>query len=1302
MIKYITTFICCFLCVNSYAILEQDLIKITTQNGLADNTVLALDEDELGFLWVGTENGLSRYDGKFASSFKYNGRVLKIQQLSAQDKQYIWLLANRKLVAFDKKREAFTPVTLNSEEVTASQFYFDQQKQALWILDKESLTKYSYNVTTDGITLAPIKTTDETISATLFTPYRSDMLILTSSDELLTLQADNTVTKLTNLPQLKHTSVRGMKVLNNSLWLYTYDNGLLIIDLFTLKHIHIDYNINRKIAPNLGHSDVYDVIQSDQDSYIAVGWNGYTRLTKQVDGYYTTEVFDNTYSIIHQNLETHMLAVHYNPNGILWIGTAGGGLYQSDTRKIFYNKYLQDGPNEICAVEHDEKGYIYLGTYHKGLLKSSQPLSTHQTLQFESIKTPIKRVLSFAKQGQNIWMAGQGDTLVKYNTNTGKIESFTICNSNNNRVEIRSMCIDSDSIIWMGATNQLFKFDITNKKCIAFPKTVGQIRAILTVEGGLWLGTSIGVVYYDTNENQYIDSDDNLLPRDQVLSIYRVKNGQIYIGYINQLVSCHNTKLKQFASYDMKDGLSNSSIHSISEDNNGNIWLATNSSITRYDRNKHLFYNFYISSSNRASAAYNHFILFGNNINLTYIDNNLIDKKDNPSAPIQITNLLFNRSIVHAGDEFNKQQVLTQGISYTDDLVLSPENTTFTLYFSDLQYNTHQKYQYRLYPYHSSWNLANESEGVFIEKLPKGNYTFQVRKVNDEGSAPITSLNIEVLPKWYETTYFQILLCCIVLVVIFLIYKWFKIRHSRKEKERELKQELLLVNLEKEKERKLNNEREAFFTQMAHEFRTPLALIEGPICTLQQQLEDADTAIKNNLTLIANNTSALSNMLEQLFDLHKMQVGITKIKRSCVEIGVLTQDIVNSFIPMAKQNHINLKFTDNSSGANIFADATRIASLLQNLLSNALKYSPEYSNIFIQLDLVTHNNNMMCKIMIQDEGIGMSKELISSVFKAYQIGTSKANFSTSLGLGLQIVQQIVTLHHGDIVLESEENKGTIFNVYLPLGNKKEQYTTSSSHTPKTHKQSILIIEDNEEMRGYIRSLFETKYRIYEAENGLQGIETAKLNRPNLVLCDVMMPIIDGFEVLKQLKADTKTADLPILMLTAKSEDEDYLLSIRSGAEGFIKKPFNPDLLQTRVQNIIEMRERLKRVYQKSLMLTDAPENESDAEAPFMQEVINCIEANLDNAEFGVKELAETLCMSQSTLYRRLKELSDLSANKIIRQVRITKAAALLLQGNYQVQEVAELVGYIDVESFRKHFMAQFNIQPSLFKANYKD
>lgn len=627
--------------------------------------------------------------------------------------------------------------------------------------------------------------------------------------------------------------------------------------------------------------------------------------------------------------------------------------------------------------------------------------------------------------------------------------------------------------------------------------------------------------------------------------------------------------------------------------------------------------------------------------------------------------------------------------------------------------------------------MADEGEKISYDRLPAGTYTFQVKTIfQDQSEGDVSTLKVVIAPHWSETLWFRLLVAVGLISIVLIYLHRVRLKQKRIQYELRLEHELFTVNMERNKEVELRKEREAFFTMAAHELRTPLTLILSPLRELLSKITPAHP-FYSRLSVMFKYAEGLHTLTDRLLYIQKAEAGMVKLRLSAVDVLSLMRDVAEGFQPLAAERRITYECVQGSEHITIWADREKLSSVIQNLISNAFKYTPEGGKISLSVERKEFDQKPFCCISVTDTGKGIDAGLLQHIFEPFVTGDADPEVSTRMGVGLKIVKHIVEMHHGRVNVESEPGKGTLFAVYLPEGKshfeeddctwdetpdaddkekgresisdlmllpEAEETSQKTEEERTAARQTVLIIEDNTDMRRYLRDLMKKYYRVLEEENGEEGVKVAVEQVPDLVLSDVMMPVMDGFTCCAELRKRKETAHIPILLLTAKAEDKDSVEASYRGADDYVRKPFNPEVLLAKVAHLLDMRRRLKQIYTRTLLHASSVSTEKSegTESEFMQQVLSCIESNASNPEFNVKVLAGELHMSQATLYRKLKQHTDLSAVELIRHIRMTQAAFLLMETSLPVTEVAERVGFNDLPTFRKHFTDMFGVSPSKY------
>lgn len=1340
-----------------YAFFDKDIRLLTMRDGLADNTIPCIYKDDDGFMWFGTDNGLSRYDGKTIQNFKPADGYVSVSAIVRLSDDVLGVVSDGFLYYFNRKLETFLPVHTESDLAIGVSHVLAAGDSSFWGISGNRLMLCRWEVRQgkgEGEQAVRVhiqkefqllEEKGEAFSSLCYQEETKNGIWLATNRGNLILFHPDTPESYQKIPLTGGKPLQVISILNREgiVWVSTISKGIIRYHTRSEHMDRISFGGTGK-ENLLSHTDVYQTLFIGNNRYLAVTWGGYTLLMpdeKQPEEL-TSEVYSNTHTQIYRNLETRMISAYYDPDGILWIGTNGGGVMYSDLRSQFYDRYYQDRHNEICGILMDDEHQMWLATYHKGIMRSDMPYVQGKKLSFSKVDTGSGKseetmLCALKDVDGNLWFGNIDGTLTVYDAQTGRfvIHSLLV-DGVVNKASVWALHMDDKNRFYVGTGDGLLVYNPQKGTCVKLvaeqylnEKRQPFIRSIAqTKDGTIWLGTSnMGVCRVIESasgsmsvENGY-EKKRNLEYRS-VRSLLASSDGNLYIGYTDGFAVLSPLQNSISAHYTTDNGLCSNFIGCIAEDSQGHIWLGSNSGISRYGRQQHLFYNYYIAGSNRSAMFSDKTLFFGNNQSLTYFN-----PEEMNAYPINerilITGLEIDNRPVGIGEKVNNQVILNQVISSTDRIVLDNDNRDFSLTFNNLSYShEQQKYNYRLLPYQENWLISDEGEKASYTNLPAGDYVFEVKNIYPDGqTGAVTSLKVVILPHWSQTVAFRLFVSLLLLCGVVYGLRLIKRRQKRIEHEMQMKHELLTVSLEREKERQMHVERENFFTGVAHELRTPLTLILAPLQELMKQCNPLEDFYKK-LQVMYKNATSLHTLVDQLLYVQKIEAGMVRLQLSETDMMQLVCNVSEPFRQMAEIKGLHFDVDLPEGRILYWVDERKIASAVQNLLSNAFKYTPSRGRVQLSVSHIMRGGQGYCQITVSDTGVGIPECLQKHVFESFITGDNIPEMSTKAGIGLHIVKNTMDLHHGLVTLKSVPEEGSTFALYIPEGKAhfaKDTYELADGQQEKTKqneelepesffsapenrtqeettaKKSLLIIEDNEDVREYIRSLFTSRYTVYEAGDGEEGLCMAKEQLPDLIISDVMMPVKDGFTCCREIRMQQETAHIPVLMLTAKAEDADIIQSCDCGADDYMMKPFNPEILKTKVDNLILQRERLKRIYTKALMLKQASE-EGAKEDAFLQQLIHIIEVNLSNADFNVKMLAEQLNMSQPTLYRKVKQRSDLSVIDMIRSIRISKAATLIMENRYSIQEISEMVGYSDTRTLRKHFMEQFGVSPSKY------
>lgn len=1345
-----------------YAVLPyNELHQLNMSNGLVDNIITCIYQDQDRFMWFGSSNGLSRYDGKQIRNFSVDNVRMYVSDIKETSDDKLWVIANEYLYCFDRRKEKFVLpsfqdgkkfISASAMEITGDSLFWIVKGGQLQCLKRHyKLVKGDLQIEMTVEAGYPFFLDEGESFSNLCASQDGHFLYLVTDKGNL-LFFDKIAGKVVR--QFKYSinpSANATTIMSEGeyIWVSSVVDGVTRLHIPTGKSDHYQYNEDVGLS-SLSHTDAYGVVALENDSYIAVTWNGYTLLAPEENdpSKLSATPYTNTSFLQYRNVETRMISVYYDKEGILWIGTRGGGIVYFDFRQHSYMQYHSKKHNEISAQVADKDGRIWLGTYHEGIMRSDQPYAKSRPLNFSPVgnQKEVPVFCAIKDSCSNLWFGNASGNLICYDWSS---DSFHIYPLNHLGKKVNSyivaLMIDTRYRFWVCTAAGLYLFDQQTGNFELFSlrealkeETEPWVTAICEdKQRNIWIGTAKGIVRLSQVNARPLkmvhgyEEKENIGAR-AVSALLTGTDGTVYVGYKNGfgIIPVGEDRIASF--YTVKDGLCNDCIDCIVEDEKKRIWLGSISGISRYSRQQHIFYNYYISSSNKSVMLFKNTLFWGNNKSLTYFEPEILTSATITSKTL-LTGLEVDNKQINIGEKIKGQVVLNSNIASVDHLELINANRDFSLLFNNLAFSKDlQKYSYRLYPYQKDW-IVSETGKVSFTNLSAGYYIFEVKTLfpnNTEGD--VTALPITILPHWSQTIWFRLLLIFSVLFLVGYIFYSLLRRQRRFKKMIQLKHELTIANLERNAERHIREERENFFMNAAHELRTPLTLILAPIHDIMKSITPSDNWF-DSFNRLHKNCLSLQTLVDRLLYVQKIEGGMIKLHLSESNIKEIVSRVANPFLQMAMVKKREFLVRVDTVPLYLWVDVAKIESAVQNLLSNAFKYTSQNGRIELAVSEAEIDGRPYCLVTVSDNGVGIPDDLQQHVFDSFVTGKRIPQYSTSIGLGLHIVKHTMGLHHGFVTLTSRVGEGSRFVLHIPVGlshfapgeyemvpdpmkgdlleecpaeecpmeevvEEKNETMEEAVDRVKNNKEFLLIIEDHDEMREYLCSLFKEDYNVIEAENGEEGVAMADKYIPKLIISDIMMPVKDGFECSREIRENKRTFHIPIIFLTAKAEDADRLKSLQIGVDDYIMKPFNPELLKEKVKALIEQRDLLRKLYAKTLMLDEEVlESSEDVQDVFMPKMLQIIEENLSNRNFTIKVLTDKLNMSQPTLYRKVKQKTGLSIIEVIHGVRMSKAASIIMSGRYSsLTEVAEMVGYDSMISFRKQFVAQFGVLPSKY------
>ncbi len=1012
----------------------------------------------------------------------------------------------------------------------------------------------------------------------------------------------------------------------------------------------------------------------------------------------------------------------------IWIGSVDGLYLLSDInsnsqfRKL--NKF--DGYFIWSAAAANENE-IWLGTYGKGLKQFDflKNKIKNWDINRSKIKTQSifynKALLKDSKK--NIWVGYWGVGVARINPKTGSYNMWLNDSDDPNSLSNNDVwTIEEDRFgrIWIGTQGgglNLFvdenggmfhrwqqkgndKDNLSSNNIYSIHEA-RKLKGIDNLKTVLWIGSSNGLSHFEIMNKKGDDSD-----------IYDI-----------------DVKIK---SYTVKDGLADNTVNSILEDEKGNLWLGTNSGISFFDVSKKSFINFSkedgihgtMMTPEAALKLDNGLMLFGSTEGLNIFDPENI-KRSSFAPTVVITDFqIFNKSI-----QIGEKSPLKESLQNAEEIMLSYDQNIFSFEFAALDFNSHRSinYEYKMEGFDKDWIKSGPRRFVTYTNLDAGKYLFKVKSSNADGiwNDKETSLSIVITPPWWKS--FWAYVSYVVLIVLGLItIRRFEINRTK------LRSELKMHEFEIKKKSELEEMKSRFFANLSHEFRTPLMLIKGPLEQLKTGRNNGDHL--ESIELIERNSDRLKELIDQLLELSQLEAAAIPLKAKQVNVVTVLKGLVSSFDLLAQQKSISLKFSSNLDSEVLWIDIDKFEKIIINLLSNAIKFTPEGGCIVMKVNKLSIEEKNYVEIELSDSGIGISKDKLENIFdRFFQVDNSDQRSYRGSGIGLALVKEFVDLHKWKISVDSEIGVGTVFNLKIPMWddylNEDEKVKVDSSNdivndeTIKTDdeqitqheanalenfelkkadkKYSILIVDDSEDIRKYLMGMLKNEYTIYTAANGEEGIKSAIELLPDLILSDVMMPLMDGIEFCTRIKTDWQTSEIPVILLTAKASFENKLEGLETGADAYLTKPCDSRELFVRIRNLIDQRERLRNKFSKNIDLFSESNDLTTADDDFIKKTLEIIEANLDKTNFSTERMAKELFVSRTQLHRKIFSITGQTPGLFIRTIKLKRAAKLLLEKRLSVTQIAYEIGFSSPAQFTRAFAKQFNCLPSAFSSKHK-
>jgi ligand-binding sensor domain-containing protein/signal transduction histidine kinase/DNA-binding response OmpR family regulator len=1287
-------------------------------NGLSSNTITTILQDKKGFMWFGTRNGLNRFDGNV---FKiYQSKLSDTLSIGSNSifslyegaKEQLWVGTYKGIYLYNPSKESFTPFKLIPPGEV--RYIKGDSQHNIWIVS--DLNLYKYNELTSKITSYKL-TNDQTIVIQL-----SEKGVLWSATSKGIIKRYNPSTD--NFIDYDVTLYNGGKkisaiqdirpIADTSLLIGTMNQALL-------------FNYKTKKTGNLfnGKKDIPDihthVIFQDNDGSYWLGteaglyiFNIQTGMMSLVQKQYS-----NPYSIT----DNIISSIYKDAEGGIWIGSYFGGInYYSKQFNNFKKYFPEPGINslsgnivhEICK---DQFGHLWVGTEDAGLnqvdLKSGYV--KHFLPGKEKGSITYRNIHGLVADGNELWIGTYEHGLDVMDLTTQKV--IRHYNVNKNSASFTSDFIVAlyktrNGDILVGTWNGLFKYNRTTDNFTALPFFNAHIQSIHEDEyGTLWVSSYGSGVYYWNALNgkkghlTYQAGKTSGLINNYVNGLFEDSKRNLWCCTEGGL-SQYNTQTGAITNYTVENGLPANQVFRMLEDDKGTLWISTSKGLASFDP-KHKQFNNYHTANGLPTEQFNYNSAFKDTDGTMYFGTvkGMVSFRPTKFAlskfipPVYITGIQVNNQDVPIG---NNKSILNQSITNTSTITLPYDQSNISLDVAALSYIIPEMndYSYKMDGIDKNWTQLKNNRKIYYTKLPPGEYLFRVKGANSEGvwNNHETKLSIKVLPPYWATVWAYLFYTAIVVTVILIIFRYYHIAVKEKNKRR-------IEAIEINTEREIYNAKIEFFTNIAHEIRTPLTLIKMPLDKLINK-DNSDAETTESLNMMKKNTNRLIDLTNQLLDFRKAEANKFSLNFSKTDINELLNEVYSIFKSSAEQKNLFFKLELPRITLQAYVDSEALKKILSNLFNNAIKYADK--NVSIKL-LPFSSEDQLFNIEIRNDGFIIPAVYKDKIFEPF-FRIKETEKEAGTGIGLPLSRSLAQLHKGVLELKTATEGANIFLLSLPIHQEKEIHfgendqdeimskTTDdidadySDHS----KPAILIVEDNKEILNYIKKELIAQYHVLKAYNGQEALEILQTENIQLVISDIMMPVMDGIQLCKRMKSDIQYSHVPVILLTAKNSLNSKIEGLEVGADAYIEKPFAFEHLVAQMNNLLTNRNMMKEYFARSPLTHIKGIAVSKADKDFLERLNKVIYDNITDIDLDVEQLSGMMNMSRPTLYRKIKGISDLSPNELINLTRLKKGAELLAEGDYKINEVANMIGYSLPTNFSRDFQRQFGVSPSSY------
>lgn len=1313
--------------------------RIGLNEGLSQSTVFDIAQDKTGNIWIATQNGLNKYNGyEFTvyQSVETDSTSIGsnyIRTLKITDNDHIWIGTDKGLSCYDSRQDRFSNFVPDaSDGYTPISHLAEIDSTHLLVLADKTL--YVFDTGAQDFTAAGAYHMPEGMRIHSLSEQQDIIYIGTDEGLFLYHKRKKNISKLPCKEIEDKIILAALRQNSSYLWIATEGYGLYRYDLSKKETIHYAPDSRNYLSSNYVRC-----LTLDSRERLWVGT--FTALNIYDDLSETFQSYTHDPSNPNSLSQTSIRCIFKDKQEGMWLGTFFGGVnYYHPLKNRFRHLCRLPHRNSLisnvisCIMESRDK-HVWIGTNGGVNVYDPQTETFRHYTTANGLKSNDVKAIYLDERQQTAYIGTHAGGLSILHLPSGKIVSITQDQSKNEIKSIYTIYPKSEEELWLGTSKGLKRFDKQNRTFTDCPIAIeGRTLRITDMQqffqdhqGRLWLGCKGGLYVCRLTDEGGLELLDlfpagHPLGKQNVYCIYQYTDNVFYIGTRNGLYRLKEDTGK-IDRYTTREGLPNNVVYGILKDGYGKLWISTERGLSYLMPETGKFKNFTsgdeLQSAQFTAYAYCHTsdgrMFFGGVNGLSIFHPEALTENPYVPAPVFTGLRLFNKE-VRPGDATG---ILDTHISHTSGITLKPRQSMFSVTFAVPNYiaGHHNTFAYKLEGYDKEWYETRTQRTVSYSNLPHGNYRLLVKAANNDGKWNETpaALDIHILPVWYRTWWATLLFILTGIGGVYFIFSYFW-------KQKMMETKIEMERVDKERQKEVNEMKLRFFINISHELRTPLTLILAPLQDLLTKVTDRWE--HKQLELIRQNTNRLLHLVNQLMDYRRAELGVFHLQVRQVPIYQIVEKNFRFYERIAQRKQIKYNLRSEIMGRNILCDPEYVELIENNLLSNAFKYTEEGKSITVNLK----EEDGQLILQVADTGSGIPKEKQSKIFERFYQANDEHLGS---GIGLSLVQRLVELHHGRIELFSQEGEGSSFTIYLPTNadaykpeemadpnastgedihttNPQEMYTVDIENTESPEqaeapngqavegqrKERILIVEDNNAIRQYLAEELGKTYSVWQAENGEKALDMLKGQEIDLVLTDVMMPVMDGVQLCKNIKHSLKTCHIPVIILSAKTDIRDQLEGLQVGADDYISKPFALNVVTVKIKNLFRTRQQAIKHYTKSLEIE--PENMAlnPMDEDLLKRAMEIMEKHMDDTDFTTDEFAREMLMSRSNLHLKMKALTGESTNDFIRKMRFNKACKLLKENKYTVSEISAMVGFSTPSYFTTSFKKYFGCLPT--------